>query len=976
MKVYIGSKEVRCEMPITYTAVLDETFDNASIVIPFSYRRKPYAPRSIVKIETDSGERLSFRLVNDTVALVSRGNKNVYQHTITLVEHTSILSTRILKNICCYQPATDYQKKVNAISCKYVVGVGYYIPSQTLRFSFSYFKYVPRFTLRLQLYQIQAQEIAGGVGYKKVDIAGSVYLKINGTYHTLRTNTYINIDPTTTSLELVITEHSTISFNSGQTIDEAEVVVMFSVEREFYNYNFTDIVDKIRTTAMQIVNSNANKDEPFLALDENSSLYKLLNVRAPNFTFTQCTIFDALQQIFLYFDGIPRLSENKELTIEYFNQFKIENDKEKIIDERLSLSADTYINGIMGDISNVILEKPIIYPSASGFFHPRPIRAGKYNDKELALVLPRPINKIKHLWVLCPRVYGINQVSSSSGRYPIDYLIVDILPILKTNEELALLPDTAGHNELSKNNTICYSRGSNIIGVATTTNSYGFIEENIFNGLQIAIAQEYGVSSENITVDTTQIEYLSFRIEYEPMISTRIKSESLENKYDGEIYTNQSSIEPSISKIARNMFGLSLKYGNEEIVRSKQISTFDNRYKIGDNYDIDDERYIVNSATTTFFNGYITSQATLTKDFNKLSSYLSVDEKKRFTNIDRSIAVDSREVISDYLVYDSASWLLPSYLTYYKCLKQNAIYSLLDSVVSTGEKGYKCDLALFRPLRKSIVNETIYYTYITNTYVSMPLVCYGLQNSFVFDFAFDDPMSAGVIKGDVVNNMNTTQAIPYTSENGTFDAYDLKIINVIDNTFYLDNQYPKMSDTLISNITKNEFFFAENVIDKKDANEITKLTYQLHLVPNRNEVANEYVFGRKFFEDNAIFRREAKASKMVILDDYVSQFDDKVDSRKIREIYKLDNINNRVVSVINSNNTITIQFELLVNDSFFDVPSFNWEVWYEDEGQIVFDYNRRAFVLIDDDNNILIAKNNYGYDGENFYISFSYTTKR
>ena len=85
-------------------------------------------------------------------------------------------------------------------------------------------------------------------------------------------------------------------------------------------------------------------------LPMSGELYEILNgTIAPNLTFTQCNLFECLEQIFMYLDGYPVLDNNNVLGIRYFNDNNGEVVDSKEIDSKRILNEKRFVNGLVSD---------------------------------------------------------------------------------------------------------------------------------------------------------------------------------------------------------------------------------------------------------------------------------------------------------------------------------------------------------------------------------------------------------------------------------------------------------------------------------------------------------------------------------------------------------------------------------------------------------------------------------------------------
>ena len=107
MKFYIKENSNWVEHDILIAPQLIETFDesldNFSCIIKLTNVDTPFEPDTLCKLEL-TDKTLLFIVATDEVQLVSR-SLQYYQHNLTLVQNTRLLSKHLVRNSVFSQPA-------------------------------------------------------------------------------------------------------------------------------------------------------------------------------------------------------------------------------------------------------------------------------------------------------------------------------------------------------------------------------------------------------------------------------------------------------------------------------------------------------------------------------------------------------------------------------------------------------------------------------------------------------------------------------------------------------------------------------------------------------------------------------------------------------------------------------------------------------------------------------------------------------
>lgn len=459
-----------------------------------------------------------------------------------------------------------------------------------------------------------------------------------------------------------------------------------AVENSVYYVLDTLLKQYMQETA-EYNSTNDNTIKPLFLLPtllHNPDLYYLLNnTSSPNFIFTQTTIFDAISEIFKLFDATFTIDSDGYLDIEYFNDLEqttilLENmagRNSSISEEKFATSSISYFQNAK------VIDR---YPNSADTNATAPVRSkslGVPNQEDFVFATPKPIDIIKKAFIQTD--YGLTtktQLIYKTGTpgisgYASYYRIVfanenkplDISSCVVEQSLWSLLPTTislpvnGNWNEPGMYNSFTYTRGTNFIDVSgnyqTTFNIRKTIIQNV---IKTAIAREYGWGgpiSTGVQSDFyfTEPDFRKIRlaVEYVALTDGRLKIESLEQKYNGEILSNQANGSIDINKLGLNMEGLNLKLGQPTLTLSISFSNWADRITKGQFFfDELGQKWVANICSYTFLTSdMISATIQFVKNFNGLSQRIQLAREKRLTNISNELTTKCEDNYNEYVYY-------------------------------------------------------------------------------------------------------------------------------------------------------------------------------------------------------------------------------------------------------------------------------------------------------------------------------------
>lgn len=583
----------------------------------------------------------------------------------------------------------------------------------------------------------------------------------------------------------------------------------------------------------------------------------------PNMTFTQCTAYECVAEVFRGLDATFTFTDRtvggsyypEVLKIEFLNDWSGEHITPRFSGLQLALSEDNYNNGLVSYYQDGRVNVKTSW---------LPIRSqelGVPQEHDHCIIVPLPIYTPKKLSFVSGKNYVCTSFTKASGsdspfqiistnafEFDITYYLVE--------ESIWTLLDTTNTNEfinphyLIQANSLSYTQGGNFINLGRTNANW--LGQKIYilpKLLRCAMHREVGIWGNTTNSDGYYFGEFAydewynvfFNVDYESTSDGRVVLESLENKYMGESLVDQYNGAIDLNKMGLNMLGLSLKMGQPSLNCNHIISKWSNRIKQGQIYLKDGEFWLANVCSYTILpNGMMQGSISFVKNFNSLSLQTRLSKARRLSNISNSLTTLSEDNLINYVYVDT---------------EQGSTYS---KDITTGPTAIFAD-ELGRGIQGTFDNPSVYAlnskhpkqavikTNVIDNYVYIPLVKYGLGNSVCFEMAFDHPINAG--NQTTYNNTGWfsstpayfTRATKYTDDYGYFLTCNIRI-GYANTTTQI---YPVLEGDFNSLININELSF------HKQPNEVFALNYQLCFLPldiQKDFIMPEFV-NKNYFVD-------------------------------------------------------------------------------------------------------------------------------
>lgn len=841
------------------TTTFDETLDSFNCVLPITNDDTPIEPDTLCKIVIENKTYL-FIVAVDEVQLVSKSSLK-YQHHLSLVQNTRLLSKHLVRNTVFSQPARRYET-----SWTYTDSSAFdddnFLNFATLDYKR---KIDNKCKIFIKFVMVQSHSSTGYNDYNFTTLNDFEFNNEVSTTNWIRytDNDYVYIHIVYNTFagaggeEVITLKSKDITFNKEielsipANISNAKEIAVYAtysgdyqlrpipqITNEYsinewclhliskiqtYYYTMYDVIDTLRKQQAQDDLTHTN--QKLFEMPDDINLFNLLkSTIAPNFTFTGTTMYDCLAEIFKFYDATFTLDENNVLGIEYLNEYK-ENINKDFSDKMVSIREDDYNQRLVNVFENALVEETIYtLPKASGL--------GTIEQSDWAFVLPHDIQEVLSFELFIPA--GSVGTLNTNGFY-FDFTNY----VVEQNLYSSLVEDSNQSATTLKKQHTCFPYSGNQIHLGINLRRWAWAGQQPLkywfyrNFLEYMFKPRNASTASGTYLSSLNYSKLKIRVKYLANVGGRIKIENDLTRYKGELQVNQGQGRVDVGKLGLNILGLSTKLGNPTLSLTQKHTSWADRIKKGDIYTYNGEKWLANTVKYVFYNDFIQTNIDFVKNYNALSSRVQVDREKRLSNISGELATKAEENYTEYVYV--RTFLRPVTETADDlALSRDKIYSFIAAT-------FGCDFSYSNNVDFATI-ETYYNnnSLIANS-IYIPTIKYGAGNTLCIEMGYDSAISAGVSTEFKVNNGGYTSSVNYTDDSGWADYVTFAFCSFTNNSFSYRHPYIQSNEKIeIGKLEKYRFY--------KKPNEILSFNYQITFLPQESGT----IIGNEFINKNGL----------------------------------------------------------------------------------------------------------------------------
>lgn len=837
--------------PFTDGTVLDDTLDAGAITLSLSDRQEPIRPftklRIIINEDGVEKERI-YRLVatsKRTRRVFAPSLKPLYDWQIQTVELTKELERRFIGTMTV----------TKCLSTEYATGSA--VANSIKESESSPFE--DQAYIATPYYSPQPKG-------KSIDILNPKF-QINYTEGTITTPGAFAVYVTTPSGEKIVYDGSQSSAKSIGKLELSEkgtYIIEPYVSSTLLNGSlllkcigrfiisigvFEQILPKTQPTITSVcerllssgITRRRGINTPEYTLDETFAA-EYADVASPEFSFSNCTLFEALSEIGGYIHAIPRLVPR---SIKDDTHYKVTFDKlggnEQAPDMPPMLYQDHTIDindwcGTLDcpaqNLCNTVDESGSITELGNDYITVRTEDSNiEINGDNVLIRTSMPIQKLVKLE--CGFIPEYNDGATPVG---------DITAYVYEAAEYSTLSSYWGTAyPYSKAWALCYAQNDNkITGLAEKQAGQTSVSSAFNNAAIVNIIN--AVTGLNLTVlDSAAGEWmrsLAFKVTYVPIVTSRVtaRKPSLDSGAESKntLVYNQGSNVAETSFYGEKMRGAIARLGRDVEQRTYLIKQWNQMPKCGQ---LLDGKYIATIDAEYDLN-CIRATLTMTKNFNQLSRYVGLNSNYRLYDISEKQSVERFINYSELILVGNE---LSVDMREQMMLKN--VPQMIESTIFENNDDLKTQVALLLPYDSN--GEEIG---VRQRRIVLPVASFPFGNSICFAVSYHDNYGAGYQSTNEFENEKNKavqRLVPYTDSYG--EIAELRIIMGQEgwsNPSISDQvdggnamAYPQALNTvnLIPNGTVDTGNVQRLIIDK-DSREHLNLVYQVHFVSTRDSL--------------------------------------------------------------------------------------------------------------------------------------------
>jgi hypothetical protein len=443
------------------------------------------------------------------------------------------------------------------------------------------------------------------------------------------------------------------------------------------------------------------------------------------------------------------------------------------------------------------------------------------------------------------------------------------------------------------------------------------IDMNVYD----VLGTDYIQTQYNIVQDvTSDFMDLQFNVEYITLenMNAQVEREDISySDYYTEARINQSSKLLNVVNATRKSYGELQRSGVPNITFSRHHESLADLLEVGNK---EEDGYVIVQRKIEWHNNYIYATYVATKDHNRLSQFIGLDQAYRWAEIPTSNQVyECIESYTDYIVIsDPSTTITPGDTKHYST---HALDIIIGTLTNTwGGTGGKTKITLAYVRTDGFLD--IYPNDGTYNYgIMTPVASFGVKGGFVFNFGFENNQVAGVrVKESTTSGLFWNDAVRYTNRQGTFNEFWFQLSTVFStSSIYADWTEDELSENYPLIHTTSSLVFTsattmmyscgsmipshstyDALVRYKDRSQSFKVSYQNTVISN---TYLEYVFGQAFYSNNFIVKNPKQVyNEIVGTPMYLYVYEDgttygKFEDLKIKDGYETPVLLDRGVNV-------------------------------------------------------------------------------
>lgn len=913
-------------LPITLGATvvdkLEEALDEGALHLPITtmgYEYKMYGLLTLSAKDTKANitKNFAYLVTDDKVKAVSKSG--YYSHDLTVVEYSQKMQNYLIKTLTFTQPInskgiapfttrvrdTDEQWYFHNIRAN-----AYYSTNETI-------KIAPTPKAKIGFVNIDTAI------YEFTECDVYVYTNEDSTKHVISNGIGANLSFSTTGLKYIyfgfvnqkynVLGYST-KYGGQQYVD---VFTFFVTINQEVRWSLYDFVDRIRAS-VPLEKKSIHEQTRLFDLDPNLE-DRFKAIKMPQIFLTESTLKQALDICFKYINAISRLQYveigKDKLTVDDFNKVAGVFDKNAILNFETSQNIDGYatnaITWLEQSLQDNFRNNPSIKESANGRWKTVRSKEMKLIQDSFKLPLEREQYFSSGLFVRIKKVQIGNFASGNlvtlndfnlelSGRFlPKEEWDLKVITNDFPSYQIKYWNSPDVGNKINRNENLFWEQFTKVLDFSYQTGD--FYKANLIINVIDQALQEYftlnsiydGAYFSNSDLDilwssTTDIDdtpnyrSLSFDVEYitlENTVSNVDRNDITNINYYSELRQNQMVKITNFNALSRNASGNLERSGVPNLTFSKRYTSFADSdfYEVGMR---DDYGYVITKRGLQFYNDFIEATFEATKDHNRISQFMGIDQEFRWSEIVKSNkALERNEVYTDYIYICAPNTTITNEMSY---LNNNLIRDSVARILNRDTNNKKITFAFVRT-----DGFLSLYPDAENNYkaVMTPVVAFGGggagKGSLVFSFGFNSNQLVGYMLEKTTNGI-WNKAVRYTDTSGQFNELWFGL-----GQNYNETEYDEIGATKEEYLNKdgyyplirfNEYSFGQTfliqsgyadpmsetydpLVLKKDSSEIIKLNMRVGIL---GEVVGDFVIGNAYFVNNRLVNSSDDFSNLLL----------------------------------------------------------------------------------------------------------------